>query len=112
MTVNHVQTDIPGDIYYRAKSVVLNNPKDGIKSVSFAMEKIVNLNNGEYVATEAPTLVFNIDDNQMKNSIALRNPQTNEIVGQAVIGKLFSDVFVALHSLMNYVEEQELTHEN
>ena len=39
---NYVQTQDAGDIYVRAKSITLNNPKDGIKSVTFSREQIVN----------------------------------------------------------------------
>lgn len=36
---NYVQTQDAGDIYVRAKSIILNNPKDGVKSVTFSREQ-------------------------------------------------------------------------
>ena len=51
---NYVQTQNAGDIYVRAKSIILNNPKDGVKSVTFSREQIVNLKDGKFIKHKPP----------------------------------------------------------
>ena len=51
---NYVQTQDAGDIYVRAKSIILNNPKDGVKSVTFSREQIVNLKDGKFIKHKPP----------------------------------------------------------
>lgn len=105
--INHYQTDIAGDTYRRAKSVILNNPKGGTKSVSYALEDIINLKDGKFVSTDAPTLVGNIDSEDLSQTITLYHPTTNQVVGQAKLGDLSNQIFVALHSYMIYLEEKQ-----
>ena len=49
---NYVQTQDAGDIYVRGKSIILNNPKDGVKSITFAREQIVNLKDGDFISSD------------------------------------------------------------
>ena len=55
---NYVQTQDAGGIYVRAKSITLNNPKDGIKSVTFSREQIVNLKDDKFICRCRKTTDF------------------------------------------------------
>jgi len=62
---NYVQTQNAGDIYVRAKSITLNNPKDGVKSVTFSREQIVNLKDGNFIPSDLSAIVGNFDADEL-----------------------------------------------
>ena len=73
---NYVQTQDAGDIYVRAKSITLNNPKDGIKSVTFSREQIVNLKDDKFIASDLSAIVGNFDDDELTKTLTLYHPLT------------------------------------
>ena len=104
--INHIASNIPGDVYRRAHTVTLNNPKDRNKSLSFAIEDIINLLDGSYKAVDAGFMDFEFSKEELKTKINLIDPETGEKLGEDYIGQMLKRTFVALNSLMIHIEEK------
>ena len=118
-----IQSDVPGDMYIRAKSVVLNNPKDGIKSATFNLEKIINLINDESTSISANSIVSNMPQTQEEyiEKIPLIDLKGN-VLGEMMRGEMLEKMMLFLNSEMIYTynkinniktnaSEEELAHE-
>ena len=85
---NYVQTQDAGDIYVRAKSIILNNPKDGVKSVTFSREQIINLKDGNFIPSDLSAIVGNFDSDELSKTLTLYHPLTMQPLGEKNIGEL------------------------
>ena len=104
---NYVQTQDAGDIYVRAKSIILNNPKDGINSVTFSREQIVNLKDGNYIPSDLSAIVGNFDDDELTKTITLYHPLTMEKLGEKNIGELAQQLEIWLFSYMVELDKRQ-----
>ena len=105
---NYVQTQDAGDIYVRAKSIILNNPKDGVKSVTFAREQIVNLKDGKFIPSDLSAIVGNFDDDELTKTLTLYHPLTMEKLGEKNIGELAQQLEIWLFSHMVELDKRQL----
>ena len=104
---NYVQTQDAGDIYVRAKSIILNNPKDGINSVTFSREQIVNLKDGNYIPSDLSAIVGNFDDDELTKTLTLYHPLTMEKLGEKNIGELAQQLEIWLFSYMVELDKRQ-----
>ena len=104
---NYVQTQDAGDIYVRAKSIILNNPKDGVKSVTFSREQIVNLKDGNFIPSDLSAIVGNFDDDELAKTLTLYHPLTMEKLGEKNIGELAQQLEVWLFSYMVELDKRQ-----
>lgn len=104
---NYVQTQDAGDIYVRAKSIILNNPKDGINSVTFSREQIVNLKDGNYIPSDLSAIVGNFDDDELTKTFTLYHPLTMEKLGEKNIGELAQQLEIWLFSYMVELDKRQ-----
>ena len=104
---NYVQTQDAGDIYVRAKSIILNNPKDGVKSVTFSREQIVNLKDGNFIQSDLPAIVGNFDDDELTKTLTLYHPLTMQTLGEKNIGELAQQLEIWLFSYMVELDKRQ-----
>ena len=104
---NYVQTQDAGDIYVRAKSIILNNPKDGVKSVTFSREQIVNLKDGKYIPSDLSAIVGNFDADELTKTLTLYHPLTMEKLGEKNIGELAQQLEIWLFSYMVELDKHQ-----
>ena len=104
---NYVQTQDAGDIYVRAKSIILNNPKDGVKSVTFSREQIVNLKDGNFIPSDLSAIVGNFDDDELSKTLTLYHPLTMEKLGEKNIGELAQQLEIWLFSYMVELDKHQ-----
>ena len=104
---NYVQTQDAGDIYVRAKSIILNNPKDGVKSVTFAREQIVNLKDSNFISSDLSAIVGNFDDDEITKTLTLYHPLTMQPLGEKNIGELVQQLEVWLFSYMVELDKRQ-----
>lgn len=104
---NYVQTQDAGDIYVRAKSIILNNPKDGVKSVTFSREQIVNLKDGNFIPSDLSAIVGNFDDDELSKTLTLYHPLTMEKLGEKNIGELAQQLEIWLFSYMVELDKRQ-----
>ena len=104
---NYVQTQDAGDIYVRAKSIILNNPKDGVKSVTFSREQIVNLKDGNFIPSDLSAIVGNFDDDELTKTLTLYHPLTMEKLGEKNIGELAQQLEIWLFSYMVELDKRQ-----
>lgn len=104
---NYVQTQDAGDIYVRAKSIILNNPKDGVKSVTFSREQIVNLKDGNFIPSDLSAIVGNFDDDELTKNLTLYHPLTMEKLGEKNIGELAQQLEIWLFSYMVELDKRQ-----
>lgn len=97
---NYVQTQDAGDIYVRAKSIILNNPKDGVKSVTFSREQIFNIKDGNFIPSDLSAIVGNFDESELTKTLTLYHPLTMEKLGEKNIGELAQQLEIWLFSYM------------
>lgn len=97
----HKQTDIAGDSYERAKSVVLNNPKDGQRSITFNKELVINLADGTTMHTDKDILVYNapVGADERAEVITLYNLE-GQIVGDKTAGEIDDLISMFLNSVL------------
>ena len=103
----YVQTQDAGDIYVRAKSIILNNPKDGVKSVTFSREQIVNLKDGNFISSDLSAIVGNFDDDELAKTLTLYHPLTMEKLGEKNIGELAQQLEIWLFSYMVELDKRQ-----
>ena len=103
---NYVQTQDAGDIYVRAKSIILNNPKDGVKSVTFSREQIVNLKDGNFIQSDLPAIVGNFDD-ELTKTLTRYHPLTMQTLGEKNIGELAQQLEIWLFSYMVELDKRQ-----
>lgn len=106
MAINHIESNIAGDKYRRAKTVVLNNPKGGTKSITYAQEDVINLLDGTSAFSDTGSLVVALTDDIMTKKIDMINPATGDILGQKTVAEMVNTAFVFLHSL--YIHQENL----
>ena len=104
---NYVQTQDAGDIYVRAKSIILNNHKDGVKSVTFSREQIVNLKGGNFIPSDLSAIVGNFDDDELSKTLTLYHPLTMEKLGEKNIGELAQQLEIWLFSYMVELDKRQ-----
>ena len=104
---NYVQTQDAGDIYVRAKSIILNNPKDGVKSVTFSREQIVNLKDGNFIPSDLSAIVGNFDNDELEKTLTLYHPLTMEKLGEKNIGELAQQLEIWLFSYMVELDKRQ-----
>ena len=104
---NYVQTQDAGDIYVRAKSIILNNPKDGVKSVTFSREQIVNLKDGNFIPSDLSAIVGNFDNDELAKTLTLYHPLTMEKLGEKNIGELAQQLEIWLFSYMVELDKRQ-----
>lgn len=104
---NYVQTQDAGDIYVRAKSITLNNPKDGIKSVTFSREQIVNLKDGNFIPSDLSAIVGNFDADELNKTLTLYHPLTMQPLGEKNIGELVQQLGIWLFSYMVELDKRQ-----
>lgn len=104
---NYVQTQDAGDIYVRAKSIILNHPKDGIKSVTFSREQIVNLKDDNFIASDLSAIVGNFDADELTKTLTLYHPLTMQPLGEKNIGELAQQLEVWLFSYMVELDKRQ-----
>lgn len=114
--IKHIETDVVGDTYRRAKTVLLNNPREGIKSIDFILEDLTNKSNGTYAKEEVGIVSLSFSEHELNKDINLINPFTDEIIGKKLLKDILNDSFFLLHSLMihaenNYSQVKELGNE-
>ena len=97
----HKQTDIAGDSYERAKSVVLNNPKDGQRSITFNKELVINLADGTTMHTDKDILVYNapVTADERAEIITLYNLE-GQVVGDKTAGEIDDLIGLFLNSAL------------
>ena len=104
---NYVQTNEAGDIYVRAKSIVLNNPKDGVKSVTFSREQIVNLKDGNFISSDLSATVGNFDDAELAKTLTLYHPLTMQPLGEKNIGEMAQQLEIWVFSYMVELDRRQ-----
>lgn len=104
---NYVQTQNAGDIYVRAKSIILNNPKDGVKSVTFSREQIVNLKDGNFIPSDLSAIVGNFDADELTKTLTLYHPLTMQPLGEKNIGELVQQLEVWLFSYIVELDKRQ-----
>ena len=104
---NYVQTQDAGDIYVRAKSIILNNPKDGVKSVTFSREQIVNLKDGNFIPSDLSAIVGNFDDDELTKILTLYHPLTMQPLGEKNIGELAQQLEIWMFSYMVELDKRQ-----
>lgn len=104
---NYIQTTEPGDIYVRAKSITLINPKDAIKSAIFTKEQVINLKNNNIVYSDLPLSIVNFDDEELSKTLTLYHPLTMEKLGEKNIGELAQQLEIWLFSYMVELDKRQ-----
>lgn len=104
---NYVQTQDAGDIYVRAKSIILNNPKDGVKSVTFSREQIVNLKDGNFIPSDLSAIVGNFDADELTKTLTLYHPLTMQPLGEKNIGEMAQQLEIWLFSYMVELDRRQ-----
>lgn len=96
---NYQATTLSGTAYTRANQVVIANPLDGVKAISFMEEQVVNLGDEQLIRPQGgiqePFTAENID-----TEFPLLNPLDSTPVG---LSMTYEQVYVALHSLYFHV---------
>lgn len=84
MSTKYQNTAVTGESWLRAKRIVIDNPLNGIPSVKFVEERVVNLEGGEQYFRDQGVLERQFTEGQMGHEIPLLDPETGEPTGQAV----------------------------
>lgn len=99
---NYQQTTLSGTAYTRASQVVIANPLNGVKAVSFMEEQVVNLGDEQLIRPQGgiqePFTAENIG-----TEFPLLNPLDSTPVG---LSMTYEQVYVALHSLYFHVAKK------
>lgn len=89
---NYKETTISGSSYIRAHRVIINNPYQGIPTISFQEEEVLNVN-GQVIQQQKESVNESLTDPSA--SFPLVDPTTGDSLGEATYGQ----IYVLLHSL-------------
>jgi len=91
--MNYKQTTVSGDSWVRATRVVIENQLDGIPSINFVEEQVVNIG-----AEQIKRLVSNVCTSMTDQTATfpLVNPATGLATGTTAS---YGEIYVLLHSL-------------
>ncbi len=94
MSANDYQyTEVTGSSFTRCSRVVVENPKEGGRSISFSEERIINLP-GQVIATPLGNLTYPIAAD-MDEEFDLLDPDTGENTGTTTFAKAYAVVHSA-----------------
>lgn len=99
---DYKQTNIAGTAYTRANKVIVDNPLNGVKAITFVEEQVVNLGNEQLIRPQGGIQEPLTADN-MGTEFPLLNPLDGTPVG---LSMTYEQVYVALHSLYFHVAKK------
>jgi hypothetical protein len=100
---NYKESTVAGTAYVRSNSVVIANPVEGVRAISYYEEQVINLEGGERIIRPKGGLQEPFTTENMLSEFPLVNPETGAPVG---VTMKYLDVYVALHSLYLYLAQK------
>lgn len=101
MAANDYQyTEVAGSSFTRCSRVVVENPKEGGRSISFSEEQLINLP-GRVIATPLGNLAYPIAAD-MDEEFDLLDPDTGEVTGTTT----FAQAYAVVHSAYMHVAKK------
>lgn len=95
MNINYQYSAVTGESWLRAKRIVIDNPLNGIPSVKFVEERVVNIAGGEQYFRDQGVLELTATEASMTKEIPLLDPETGESTGQVVT---YGEAYIMLFS--------------
>ena len=92
---NYQETNVSGTSYTRANQIVVSNPLNGVKAISFMEEQVVNLE-GEQIFRQKGGIQEPFTAENIQEEFPLLNPEDGTPLG---ITTTYQQVYVTLYSL-------------
>ena len=92
---NYQQTNVSGTSYIRSNQVVVNNPLQGTKAITFMEEQVVNLE-GESIQRQRGGVQEPFTVENSGEEFQLINPETGDQLGATAS---YQELYVMMHSL-------------
>ena len=99
---DYKETTLSGTAYTRASQVVIANPLNGVKAVSFMEEQVVNLGDEQLIRPQGGIQEPFTTEN-VTTEFQLLNPADSTPLGLTMT---YQQVYVALHSLYFHVAKK------
>lgn len=99
---NYQETTLNGTSYVRSNHIIVSNPLDGVKAISFMEEQVLNLE-GEQVIRPKGGIQEPFTEDNLLSEFPLLNPETGEPLGTSVT---YQQVYVTLYSLYMYLAKR------
>lgn len=91
---NYKESKVSGQSWTRCKTVICENPNDGVKAITFIEEDIVSIKD-RTIATQSGSTVQVFDAENAKEEFNLVHPDTGKLLGKST----FEQAYAMLHSL-------------
>ena len=100
---NYQETEVTGTVYVRANQIIVANPLEGVKAISYMEEQVINLSDGDQIVRPQGGFQEPFTAENAMEVFPLVNPQTGDPVGASM---RYMDVYVALYSLYVYLAKK------
>ena len=100
---NYQETEVTGTAYVRANQIIVANPLEGVKAISYMEEQVINLSDGEQIFRSAGGFQEPFTAENVGTEFPLLNPQTGEQLGPTMT---FQGLYVALYSLYFFLAQR------
>ena len=97
---NYKQSQVSGNAWVRAKSVIIENPLNRTAAISFIKEKVVVVDGSDVLSAEAGACRDQLTPDNMNEQFDLIHPETGAVLGTATYGQ----VYAMLSSLFIHVD--------
>ena len=100
---NYQETEVTGTVYVRSNQIIVANPLEGVRAISYMEEQVINLSDGEQIVRSAGGFQEPFTPENAGTVFPLVNPQTGEPLGQDMT---YTGLYVALYSLYMFLAKR------
>jgi hypothetical protein len=100
---NYQETEVTGTAYVRANQIIVANPLEGVKAISYMEEQVINLSDGEQILRSAGGFQEPFTAENAGTEFPLINPQTGESIGQDMN---YQSLYIAIYSLYVFLAQR------
>lgn len=105
---NFKQTDGSGTPFSRAYRVILENPRQGLPSLTCNMEKVTNLTDGSIMSSDDGVLVINVPGSVEEANIKIPLiDKQGKSMGEISFGEMAQTIILYINSIMIYKDKLE-----
>lgn len=104
MAGKYKQTEVSGETWVRASRIVIDNPLDQPKTISFVEDTCIQVP-GKVMSEYNGVLQLQVDESNMQDAFPLINPFTGALAGTTIT---YGEVYAIIYSLyLNKAEERD-----
>lgn len=104
MAGKYKQTEVSGETWVRASRIVIDNPLDQLKTISFVEDTCIQVP-GKVMSEYNGVLQLQVDESNMQDAFPLINPFTGALAGTTIT---YGEVYAIIYSLyLNKAKERD-----